>query len=148
MDSPASNIDTLFVTLAATYGSAWDRSLGTAPMLDVKTVWGSHLAGFNVADIRYALDHLSAKCPNVFEFRDLCRAAPRKDALRIEAPKADPAVIAGELERQLGVRQAIASSVHDPKGWARSFVSRAEAGERIRPITLKFARQALGLSAA
>lgn len=148
MQSPASNIDTLFVTLAATYGAAWDRSLGTAPMLDVKTVWGNHLAGFTVADIRYALDHLSAKCPNVFEFRDLCRAAPRKEELRIEAPKADPAVIAGELERQLGVRQAIASSLNDPKAWAKSLVCRADAGDPIRPISLKFARQALGLRAA
>jgi len=148
MDSAASNIDMLFKTLSATYGAAWDRSLGTAPLNDVKTVWGSHLAGFTVADIRYALDHLSAKCPNVFEFRDLCRAAPRKETQRIEAPKADPAVVAGELERQLGVRQAIASGLNDPKAWAKTLVRRADAGERIRPISLKFARQALGLEAA
>lgn len=148
MDSFASSIDTLFETLAATYGAAWDRSLGTAPLRDVKTVWGSQLSGFTVGDIRYALDHLSAKCPNVFEFRDLCRAAPRKDAPRLETPKADPAVIAAAIERQLGVKQAIASEVHDPKAWARGFVRRAEAGERIRPVTLKLAKQALGLSAA
>lgn len=148
MTGYASNIDTLFGTLAATYGAAWDRSLGTAPLNDVKTIWGNHLAGFTVADIRYALDHLSAKCPNVFDFRDLCRAAPRKEALRIEVAKADPAVVAEELERQLGVKKAIASEVSDPKAWARNFVRRAAAGERIRPITLKFARQALGLEAA
>lgn len=148
MSGYASNIDTLFETLAATYGAAWDRSLGTAPLNDVKTVWGNQLSGFTVADIRYALDHLSPRCPNVFDFRDLCRAAPRKEVQRIEAPKADPAVIAAAIERQLGVKQAIASEVHDPKGWARAFVRRAEKGERIRPITLTFARQALGLAAA
>jgi len=82
MTGYASNIDTLFETLAATYGAAWDRSLGTAPLNDVKTIWGNHLAGFTVADIRYALDHLPTKAPNVFEFRTLCRAAPRKEALR------------------------------------------------------------------
>lgn len=147
MDSTASNIDMLFRTLAVAYGAAWDRSLGVAPLADVKTYWGGQLEGFTVADIRYALDHLPPKCLNVFEFRSLCRAAPRKETLRIEEPKADPAVIAGELERQLGVRQAIASSFHDPKEWAKTLVRRSEAGERIRPISLKFAQQALGLEA-
>lgn len=148
MTSYASNIDTLFETLAATYGAAWDRSLGTAPLNDVKTVWGNQLSGFSVADIRYALDHLSARCPNVFEFRDLCRAAPRKETLRLETPKASPVVVAEQLERQLGVKQAISSSARDPKAWARTLVERAKAGDPIRPIALKFARQALGLVAA
>lgn len=148
MTGYASNIDTLFETLAATYGAAWDRSLGTAPLVDVKTVWGNQLSGFNMADIRYALDHLSTKCPNILEFRALCRAAPKKAPEKLEAPKADPAVIAAAIERQLGVKQAIASEVYDPKGWAKNFIRRAEAGERIRPITLTFARQALGLAAA
>lgn len=147
MSGYASNIDTLFETLAATYGAAWDRSLGTAPLNDVKTVWGNHLSGFNVADIRYALDHLSPKCPNVFEFRDLCRASPKKDAPRLTVAEANPEVVAEQLERQLGVKQAIASGVHDPKAWARAWVDRAKAGERVRPITLQFARQALGLTA-
>lgn len=148
MKCSASNIDTLFETLAATYGAAWDRSLGTAPVSDVKTVWSHQLSGFSVADIRHALDHLPTRCPNVFEFRDLCRTAPRKDGPRLEIPKADAAVIAAEIERQVGVRQSIASRSNDPKGWARAVVRRVEAGERIRPITWKFAKQALGLTEA
>lgn len=144
MDSSASNIDTLFVTLAATYGAAWDRSLGTAPMVDVKTVWGSHLAGFTLADIKYALDHLSPKCPNVFEFRNLCRAAPQKDVLRLEVSAPNPVVVAEAIAKQTGLKEAITAQAHDPKGWARAFVRRAEKGERIRPITLQFAKQALG----
>jgi hypothetical protein len=31
----------------------------------------------------------------------------------------------------------------DPKAWARKLIARHEAGERIRPISLRFAREAL-----
>jgi hypothetical protein len=31
----------------------------------------------------------------------------------------------------------------DPKAWAKRLIARHEAGERIRPISLRFAREAL-----
>jgi hypothetical protein len=34
---------------------------------------------------------------------------------------------------------------HDPKEWAKVIVKRYEMGERIRPLVLLFARQALGM---
>jgi len=147
MESTSNNIEMLFVTLAATYGAAWSRSLGTAPISDVKTVWGSQLSGFTMADIRYALDHLPDRCPNILEFRNLCRAAPKKEALRLDLPKADAAVIAAELDKQLGVKQSIAASSYDPKAWARRLVARSNAGDWVRPLSLQFAKQALGMDA-
>ena len=36
-------IDRLFQRLAATYGAAWDRSLGQAPIADVKTAWAHEM---------------------------------------------------------------------------------------------------------
>lgn len=152
MSLPSKVIDRLFARLAVTYGAAWDRSLGSAPLTDVKTCWAHELAGFATEDglkaVAWALESLPERCPNVIEFRALCRRSPLPAVKQLEAPKADPVVVAAALERQLGVKQAIASSVHDPKAWAKDFVRRADAGERIRPLTLKFAKQALGLVAA
>lgn len=152
MSLPSKVIDRLFSRLSVTYGAAWDRNLGSSPLSDVKTCWGHELSGFDSEEglkcVAWALENLPERCPNVIEFRTLCRRSPMPERKQLDAPKADPVVVAAALERALSVRQAIASSVHDPKGWARNFVSRAEAGERIRPITLKFARQALGLAAA
>ena len=147
MQGTASNIDTLFVTLAATYGAAWDRSLGTAPLVDVKTVWGSHLSGFILADILYALDHLSAKCPNVFEFRDLCRASPKKEALRLDVAAPSPAVVAEEIAKQTGLKQVINASHVDGKEWARRIKARKAAGDRtVSRYAEREANIALGLS--
>ena len=39
-------IERVFLRLAATYGAAWDRALGQAPIGDVKTVWAHELSAF------------------------------------------------------------------------------------------------------
>lgn len=33
----------------------------------------------------------------------------------------------------------------DPKAWAKRIIARHNAGERVRPISLRFAKEALGL---
>lgn len=152
MSLPSKVIDRLFSRLAVTYGAAWDRNMGSAPLIDVKTCWAHELAGFDseegLKSVAWALENLPERCPNVIEFRALCRRSPLPERKQLEAPKADPVVVAAALDRALGVRQAIVSNAHDPKAWARARVERAKAGDPVRPITLKFARQALGLAAA
>lgn len=145
MSMPAQAIDRLFARLAATYGAAWDRSLGSAPLSDVKTAWGHELSGFSerLQDIAWALENLPERCPNVIEFKALCRRAPAPEIPRLVSPPADPERVRAELEKLEPLRMR--EHVVDGKAWARSLVARAEAGERIRPISLRFAREALGL---
>lgn len=136
------SIQKLFDTLGATYGAAWDRSLGITPVEQVQAEWGKRLMGFSVADIRYALDHLPSKPPNIFEFRDLCRASPKKEVLQLEQPKANPERVA-QLAQQLRSTFG-AEAQKDPKAWARKLHQRHQSGEKLGGHQIRAYRQALG----
>lgn len=138
-------IDRVFSRLSATYGAAWDRAMGSAPLDDVKAAWAHELSGFadRLQDVAWALEHLPERCPNLIEFRNLCRQAPAPAAPRLEAPKADPERVHAELAKLAAVRDGARP---DPKDWARRILARAEAGERINRMPLLMARQALGLA--
>lgn len=139
-------VDRLFKRLAATYGAAWDRSMGTAPLADVKTVWGHALAGFageKMHCIAWALEHLPERCPNVLEFRNLCRQAPLPEQERLPAPKADPA----KAQQVLAKVRAVGAGVQaaDPKAWAHRIMGRVDAGDKtVSPYARKCAEMALG----
>ncbi|MDE2104030.1 MAG: hypothetical protein KGL39_42730 [Patescibacteria group bacterium] len=145
MSLPLPVIDRLFQRLAATYGAAWDRSLGNAPMVDVKTVWGEELTGFSdrLGLIAWALENLPERCPNVIEFRNLCRHAPLLDAPRIEQERkaATPERIAAELAKLTPAqpRQRGAVDVR----WAQSIVAAHKRGVRVNSLPLRMARDAL-----
>lgn len=148
MSLPVQALDRLFARLAATYGAAWERSLGSTPLADVKTAWSHELSGFagSLNRIAWALENLPPKCPNVIEFKALCRQAPTPEAPRLPEPKADPERVKAELAKLAPVRQAVATSQRDGREWARRILARNEAGDRIRPITLRFAKEALRIT--
>ena len=138
-------IDRLFTRLSATYGPDWTRQCANVPMNDIKTAWGHELAGYinHLAAIAYALDSLPERCPNVIQFRNLCRAAPARAVPLIEAPKADPVRKAEAL-----AKLSDAPARTDGREWARRIISRKDAGEYIYPCTLGMAMSALGLKKA
>lgn len=148
MSLPVQALDRLFARLAATYGAAWERSLGSTPLADVKTAWSHELSGFagSLNRIAWALENLPPKCPNVIEFKALCRQAPAPETPRLPEPKADPERVKAELAKLAPVRQAVATSQRDGRDWARRIVARSEAGDRIRPVTLRFAKEALRIT--
>lgn len=148
MSLPVQALDRMFARLAATYGAAWERSLGSTPLADVKTAWSHELSGFSgsLNRIAWALENLPPKCPNVIEFKALCRQAPAPEAPRLPEPKADPERVKAELAKLAPVRQAVATSQRDGREWARRIVARSEAGDRVRPITLRFAKEALRIT--
>lgn len=140
-------VDRLFERLAATYGAQWTRQWADVPMSDVKSVWGYELASFagRLDAIAWALENLPNRAPNVIEFRNLCRSAPRPPEALLPEPKADPARVAAELAKLDTVRKQATASRVDHKAWARRLMARHEAGEVLRPIQLRFAREALRL---
>lgn len=135
-------LEAIFQRMPAIYGASWDRMLGSAPINDIKTAWAHELAGFDnrLEDIAWAFEHLPEKCPNLIEFRNLCRQAPRVEAPQLEAPRADPERLKEELKK-LG--QITSKPRPSDKDWARAIINRANAGERVTPISLRFAKEAL-----
>lgn len=147
MSLPMKAIDRLFERMAATYTTQWVRQFEHVPMQDVKTAWAHELDGFSgrLEALAWALENLPARCPNVIEFRHLCRQAPRPAEQQLPAPKADPERVASELSKLRDAMKAAAPNAHavDPKGWAKAILAREKSGDRLNPTTLRFAREAL-----
>lgn len=132
--------------LHATYTGEWERSMGGAPIADVKTVWHSALEPFTTNEvgkrrILWALKNLPDRPPNSRQFAALCRIAPMPETPTLPEPKADPELVRAELSKLGAIKTDIQSG--DMRDWARRLIVRHEAGDRIRPISLRFARQAL-----
>jgi hypothetical protein len=132
----------LFERLAATYGAQWVRQWADVPMTDVKAAWAHELSVFtsSLSRIAWALENLPPKCPNVIEFKALCRQAPAPSVPCLPEPKADPERVKAELAK-LASRSPYGKQ--DPKDWARRILARHEAGEKLNPTSLRFAREAL-----
>lgn len=144
MSLPCQWVDKIFRKLTLAYGRAFlDRWEGVA-IADVKTDWGHELAGYESAPecIAYALSHLPAsRPPTVFEFRELCARAPRKQQPALTW-QPDPERLKQELSKLLPVRQAALSRV-DHKAWAKALRARHERGERLSQYQVACYRQAL-----
>ena len=139
-------IDRLFTRLGATYGAQWDKAFGSAPLSDVKTLWAHELAPFtgSLHRIAWALENLPPRCPNVIEFKQLCRQAPAPETPALPEPKADPERLKQELSKLGEIKAKLATDSRvDHKAWAKRIIARYNAAERINPTSLRFAREAL-----
>lgn len=138
-------VDRLFNRLSATYGADWTRQWANIPISDIKTAWGHELAGYinHLGAIAYALDNLPERCPNVIQFKHLCRAAPSKDVPRLEAPKADKAIV----EKVLAGLAPVENNPHGMKAWAHRLKACHEAGDRLNPYQINSFQIALGEAA-
>ena len=151
--TPLTPLERVFKRLAATYGAAWDRALGQAPLMDVMTVWSHELDGLmqsrnSMLAIAWALDNLPERCPNVIEFKHLCRAAPSSDVPRIDPPKADPAIVAKVLSG-LAPNYGDPYSVYGMKAWAHRLKAKDDANPRsVTPTIRMMYKSALGEVAA
>ena len=149
MSLPMKAVDRLFERLAATYTTAWVRQFDHVPMQDVKTAWAHELSGYagRLDSVAWALENLPQKCPNVIEFKAVCRQAPRPPEQQLAPVKADPDRMAAELAKLADVKKSAKSAAHgiDHKAWARALQSRDEAGEKLNPTVRRFYREALRL---
>lgn len=145
MSLPVKAIDRLFERLAATYGAQWTRQWADVPMNDVKAAWAHELAGYadSLKSLAWALENLPERCPNVIEFRNLCRRAPQPETPRLPEPKADPERMQAELSKLGSVKKKVLSSTVDHKAWAKRLIADDQAGIKVRPISLRFAKEAL-----
>jgi hypothetical protein len=144
--SAAAAVDHVFNVLGATYGSAWERSLGTAPIADVKTAWGYALSDFLHSQdakqaIFWGLKNLPDTVPNPRQFRSLCQRAPSKAPVMLPAPVVNPEIAAKVID---GLRaQTIWGQSTDPKAWARKILDDYAAGMKKSPTVVQLAKNAL-----
>lgn len=138
-------IDRLFTRLGATYGSQWDKALGSAPLGDVKTLWAHELSSYatSLHRIAWALENLPPRCPNVIEFKMLCKQAPAPEVPALPEPKADPERLKRELAKLADMKKTAVADKTDHRAWAKRVLANYTAGERINPTVLRFAREAL-----
>jgi len=138
----AESIDWLFTRLAGTYGAQWTRQWEGTPMTDVKTAWAYELSAYagQPSAIKHALDNLPERCPNVIQFRNLCRSSPSRVVPEIPVIQADAKFIAEELLKMVPIRQA---AKLDSKDWARRIMARHESGVYVAAISVRFAKEAL-----
>ena len=136
-------IDRLFKRLSATYGAEWDRALGAAPEIDAKSVWAHELEQFknNLHRVAWALENLPERCPNVIQFKNLCRAAPAPEEIALPAPKADPARVAAELAKLGHIRASSTVSLAGRLDWAGRILG-SQAGRS--PAVIQMAKNAMG----
>lgn len=146
---PDDVIDRLFSALTVRYGAPFLDRWRDLDLAVVKGDWARELSGFagNLEALRYALDHLPDKPPNVIEFRKIANGGPAPtvpEDRRIECSAAGKERIAAELEKLAPVI-AGAGRVDDGKEWARRIIANDAAGIRSRSsLPLKMARAALG----
>jgi len=139
-------IDRLFERLSMSYGNAWDNSIGTAPLNEIKSFWMHELSGFmkskeSMMAISWALNHLPERPPNLVQFKNLCYQAPAFEKPQLPAPPADPARVSKELAKWASLR--IDDKQADPKNWARKILSDYSAGIKRSQASIEMARNAL-----
>lgn len=141
-------IDRLFERLGATYGTAWTHSLGDSPINDVKSVWGHELLIFKSSLFRvaWALENLPERCPNIIQFKNLCRQAPAPETLALPEPKADPARVAAELAKLDEMKVKKSESHNSFKDWAYRLKKRHAAGDRLSSYQIMCYQMALKAS--
>lgn len=142
-------IDRLFERLELTYGAEWLRKWEGSPIADVKSLWAHELGYYenSLEAVAWAIENLPERCPNAIEFRNLCHSAPSTETPRLPEPKVSPESILVEVAKLGDLKKKVlssADSAHDGRAWARRILGRYEAGNRITPCTLRFAREALG----
>lgn len=147
MSLPLPWVERIFAKLTLAYGRDFLGRWEGVDLADVKTDWAHELDGFErfPEAIAYALANLPPRAPSVIEFRAIARRAPAPDVPRLEAPRADPERVKAEMAKLAPMRAAASTGGYDHKAWAKRFIARHKAGERIRPIALRFAREALGI---
>lgn len=144
MSLPLQAIERLFSRLSATYGKEFAGKFEGVDPGAVKASWAHELSGFanKLECVAWALENLPERAPNAIQFRNLCNASPVTEKPRLEAPKANPERVAAELAK-LGPLVKKSTQQIDMKDWARRLKARDEAGERLKPIQIRFYKEAL-----
>lgn len=150
MSLPMQAIDRLFERLMFSYGKEWVNKWEGVDLNGVKSMWAHELSIFtgNLKAIAWALENLPQRCPNVIEFKSLCKQAPRTATLALDAPKAPSDIVDKELAKialQAFKQPVQDNGTVDHKRWAKKLRDRHANGEKLSVIQIKMYKEALDL---
>ena len=147
MALPIKAVERLFEKLQLTYGTEFTNKWGELNSMDLMTNWAFELAQFsdNLNAIGWALQNLPDRCPNLIEFKNLCKQAPRPITVALDAPKAPVEVIDREISKMLAGLIKKPTDVGDHKRWARRLKERHEKGEHLSPYQINCYKTALDM---
>ena len=145
MSLPIAAIERLFDRLSMTYGTEFKNKWSGFPLNEVKTSWSYELAQFadNLKTIGWALQNLPEKCPNLIEFKNLCKQAPRPDNLQLDAPKAPIEIVDSEIAKIVAKLVKPKADNVDHKRWAKRLRDKHQKGEPLSPYQIKSYKIAL-----
>lgn len=138
---PIAWVDRIFDKLAITYGKAFSNQYEGLSTDTVKGNWATELGRYAKRPdaIKWALENLPAKPPNVVEFRNLCRDAPNPDVIKLPPPTRTP--MPEKVAEAFSV--LFKGKPGDGKGWAQSILDRHERGEKVSCTALRMAKEAM-----
>lgn len=145
MSLPIEWIEKIFKKLTVTYGRDFLGRYEGIPIADIKTDWSHELGGFQAHPeaIRHALQNLNpSKPPTVYEFRNVCAAAPKMAAIELPRPPQDPAIVAAIVKGIKGKEV-----VNGMKDWAYNLKQRHDDGYKLNMNQIRSYKAALGLQA-
>lgn len=137
---PETWVERIWSTMRATYGAAFDRQWqcpeGEDPERHVATLkahWGRELSRYqqNPDAIRYALENLPPRPPNLIEFKAACNRRPDQAVPQLPAPKPDPQRVASALAPLADIKAK--AGTYNPREWAHSLHEQIQAGRKVSP---------------
>ena len=147
MALPTKAVERLFEKLQLTYGTEFTNKWGELNSMDLMTNWAFELAQFsdNLNAIGWALQNLPDRCPNLIEFKNLCKQAPRPVTIALDSPKAPVEVIDREISKMFAGLIKKPTDAGDHKRWARRLKERHEKGEHLSPYQINCYKTALDM---
>lgn len=143
-------VERLFDRLSMTYGSEFRNKWNGIPVNEVKSAWAHELSMFadNLNAIGWALQNLPDRCPNLIEFKSLCKQAPRPTTIALDAPKA-PVEVVDKVLAEIALKAFKAPKDEngnvDHKRWAKKLRDRHAKGEKLSLIQINFYKSALDM---
>jgi hypothetical protein len=153
---PERVIERLFDRFTGMYGQgAMSRMWLDTPLDEVKAVWAQSLGRFSLDELRNGLRNLEASGkafpPSLPEFVVACRqkpeTVPEMHRPALPVPKRTPEQVAAGAQKLAAAKAAVVAATrrNGDRDWAVRVLERAAAGDRsLAPITIQFAREALG----
>lgn len=149
-------IERLHERLLLAYGDEYLRKWQGIDAHRIYDYWSDQLSALashaGLYRIAWALENLPERCPSVPAFKRLCYEAPIESPRPLPAPTVAPEKVRAELARlgwyvPKGQRIDVSEQrpTADHRGWARRILTCSLAGDRVTPISLRFAREALRL---
>jgi len=143
-------VERLFDRLSMTYGTEFKNKWNGIPLNEVKSSWSHELGIFadNLNAIGWALQNLPDRCPNLIEFKSLCKQAPRPTTIALDAAKA-PVEVVDRVLAEIALKAFKAPKDDngnvDHKRWAKKLKERHERGEKLSMYQIKCYKTALDM---